>query len=88
MSPPLCAFFSFYTLAGHLSRMVLPYVNRIAGTGMKATAMKPNMLLPHPKPRVLYIDGPARGSRAPNKHRSTVIPAIAEAAYCGKLSIR
>jgi hypothetical protein len=45
------------------------------------------MLLPQPRPSDLYILGPASGSRAPKRHRSAVIPAIADAANCGKQSI-
>jgi hypothetical protein len=33
------------------------------------------------------MSGPASGSRAPNKQRSAVIPAMADAAYRGKQSI-
>ena len=72
---------SVHTLTGHLSLMTLPYLKSSAGTGTKATAMNPNKLLPHPRPSVWYIDGPASGSRPPNRQRSTVMPAMAEAAY-------
>jgi hypothetical protein len=74
-------------LIGYFSRITFPYLNSSAGTGMNATAKKPNILLPHPNPSDLYIDGPASGSMAPNKQRSAVIPAMAEAANCGKQSI-
>ena len=76
-----------YILIGHFSRMCFPYLNSKAGTGINATAKKPSILFPHPSPIVSYMLGPASGSRAPNKQRSAVMPAIAEAAYCGKQSI-
>lgn len=67
--------------------MSLPYLNNSAGTGINAIAMNPNMLFPHPRPRDAYMDGPARGSMAPNRQRRQVMPAMADAAYCGKQSI-
>jgi hypothetical protein len=54
---------------------------------MKAIARNPSMLFPQPSPRDSYIFGPASGSIAPKRHRNAVIPAIAEAANCGKQSI-
>jgi hypothetical protein len=76
-----------YTLIGYFSRIVFPYLNSSAGTGMKAIARKPSMLLPQPSPRLWYILGPANGRRAPKRQRSAVIPAMADAANCGKQSI-
>ena len=48
---------------------------------------KPNILFPQPSPKLSYIFGPASGSMAPKRQRRAVIPAMAEAAYCGKQSI-
>lgn len=79
--------FLLHTLIGYFSLIVLPYLNSSAGTGIKAIAKNPSILLPHPKPSVSYILGPARGSSAPNRQRRAVMPAIADAAYCGKQSI-
>jgi hypothetical protein len=76
-----------YTLIGYFSRMTLPYLNNSAGTGTNAIARNPSRLFPQPNPRVSYIVGPASGSNAPNKHRRAVMPAMAEAANCGKQSI-
>jgi hypothetical protein len=50
-------------------------------------AMKPRRLFPQPSPSFAYMDGPARGKRAPTKDRVVVTAARAEAAYSGKLSI-
>lgn len=47
------------------------------------TQMKPRREFPHPRPRVLYIGGPARGKSAPTRLRSSVFAAMAEAAYIG-----
>jgi hypothetical protein len=74
-------------LIGYFSLRVFPYLNSNAGTGIKATAINPSILFPQPNPIVSYILGPARGSKAPNRERIHVIPAIALAAYCGKESI-
>jgi hypothetical protein len=74
-------------LIGYLSLTVFPYLNNSAGTGINAIAMKPNMVFPHPRPRVAYMLGPARGSMAPKRQRRHVMPAMALAAYCGKQSI-
>lgn len=52
-----------------------------------AIATKPRRLFPQPSPSFAYIDGAARGSRAPNKDRLVVRAAIPDAAYSGKLSI-
>ena len=52
-----------------------------------ATPMNPRRLFPQPNPSLAYIDGAARGSRAPNRDRLVVNAAKAEAAYSGKLSI-
>ena len=54
---------------------------------MNAIAKNPSILFPQPRPKLLYMLGPASGSIAPNKQRSAVMPAMAEAAYCGKQSI-
>ena len=74
-------------LIGNLSLTFFPYLNNSAGTGINAIAMNPNILFPQFRPSVSYIEGPASGSKAPKRHRRHVIPAIADAAYCGKQSI-
>ena len=43
--------------------------------------MKAKRLLPQPKPRLLYMLGPAKGKTALSTERKTVIAANAEAAY-------
>lgn len=43
----------------------------------------PSKELPQPKPRVWYIGGPASGSNAPTRLRSSVFAAMAAAAYMG-----
>ncbi len=50
-------------------------------------AMKPNMLFPQPRPKAAYIEGPARGRKAPNKEREMVRAATPEAAKVGKESM-
>lgn len=55
---------------------------------MKATAMKPSKLLPHPKPSVLYISVPASGRHAPHIDLMTVLAARAEAEYVSKESTK
>lgn len=72
---------------GYFSLTTFPYLNSIAGTGINAIATNPSMVFPHPSPIDSYIAGPASGSKAPNKQRNRVIPAMALAAYCGKQSI-
>ena len=57
-----------------------PYLRKSQGIGHMIKAMKPSKLLPHPNPSFAYILGPARGSNAPPKDRSTVLAARAEAA--------
>lgn len=49
--------------------------------GMKAMAIKASKLFPHPYPNVLYNRLPARGNNAPPKLLSTVLAAMALAAY-------
>lgn len=49
---------------------------------------KPSSEFPHPRFRLSYMLGPARGSTAPNRHLRTVRPATADAAYCGNESIK
>lgn len=77
----------YHSLRGYFSLTTFPYRNNNAGTGTNAIAMNPNILFPQPNPSDLYIDGPASGNTAPKRQRSAVIPANADAAYCGKQSI-
>lgn len=44
---------------------------------------KPSSVLPQPRPRVVYIGVPASGRRAPTRLRSSVLAAMADAAYMG-----
>lgn len=78
---------SAQSLIGYFSLITLPYRYSINGTGMNAIARNPSMLFPHPSPNDSYIFGPASGSMAPNRQRSAVMPAMAEAANWGKQSI-
>ena len=55
---------------------------------MRATAMNPRRLLPHPRPSFAYIAGAASGKTAPNKLLHAVRAATALAACDGKASIR
>ena len=81
-----CSLAHIYSFTGHLFRMVAPYLKINAGTGIIPTATNPNKLFPHPSPKLRYMLGPANGSTAPNSIRTQVIPAMADAAYCGKES--
>lgn len=58
------------------------------GNGASASAMKPNKLLPHPKPRASYIDNPANGNTAPATDRTTVLAASELAANTVNASTR
>jgi hypothetical protein len=50
-------------------------------------AINPSTELPQPRPRVAYIEGPARGRNAPKRERETVRAATPEAANVGKESM-
>src|ERR1039457_2502959 len=71
-----------------LNRILSPYFQKRIGIGTIASARKPRSELPQPRPSASYIDGPARGNKAPTKDRSTVFAAIAEVACIVKASIR
>jgi hypothetical protein len=47
---------------------------------MKATAMNPRTELPHPRPKVLYMEGPAKGNNAPTRQRKIVLAVVTDAA--------
>ena len=69
--------------SGHRSRMVLPYLVNIRGSGTNARARKPRRELPHPMPRASKRAGPTRGSNPPRRERDAASAALAEAAYAG-----
>lgn len=69
-----------HTCTGYFFLIIPPYLYISAGNGIIPTAINPNRLLPQPKPRVSYIEGPANGKTAPKRHRIAVKPATAEAA--------
>jgi hypothetical protein len=71
-----------------LVRILSPNFQKMIGKGTIARAMNPRSELPHPKPRALYIEGPAKGNKAPTRDRKTVLAAKTEAAKIVKESVR
>lgn len=61
-----------------LVRIAAPYRANSKGTTHRAKAINARREFPHPSPRALYIDGPARGRTAPTKDRSAVLAAVCE----------
>lgn len=79
---------TFYKFSLNLSRRRPPYRINKNGMGIRTRAMNASSELPHPRPRALNILAPESGRTAPNRDRTTVLAAIAEAAYLWKQSIR
>ena len=65
-----------------------PYLKSTKLIGAIASAMNARSEFPQPRPRALYIFGPASGRNAPPKDLKTVFAAIAEAACVVKASTR
>lgn len=79
---------SYYRLTGYFVRILLPYLTKRNGIGIRAVAMNPNNEFPHPSPRALYIFWPPNGNTAAKTDRITVQAAMADAACKVKTSTR
>lgn len=60
--------------------MRAPYRQKNSGHAHITSAMKARRELPHPKPRASYMEGPAKGNKAPTSDRRPVLAAVTEAA--------
>lgn len=67
--------------------MLPPNLYISSGAGIKAMAMNPRTLFPHPSPNAENMLGPASGKNAPNRDLDTVRAATPEAAKLGKESM-
>lgn len=54
--------------------------NTVNGSGVRARAIKPRREFPHPKPKLAYNGGPAKGIKAPHNDINMDPAPIAEAA--------